>query len=38
MARKYGDELDTDADTDADLVFTSDDDEKPQGGQPWLPH
>jgi hypothetical protein len=32
MARKsHGDELDTDADTDMDLVFTADDEEKPRG-------
>jgi hypothetical protein len=30
MARKYGDELDTDTDGDFDLVFTADD-EKPVG-------
>jgi hypothetical protein len=32
MARKYGNELDTDGDGDFDLVFTGDDEEKPRMG------
>jgi hypothetical protein len=31
VRKRFGDELDTDADTDMDLVFTADDEEKPRG-------